>query len=1299
MLFAMWAPGVAGQNLYAPSTLTTSGWTHVAVTLQGDTGRMYINGVEVSVNPNMTLNPANLGGTSNWLGRSQFGHDPYLNGALDDVRIYPRALSAEEIRDLQQTAWRGVGLDPGRQFWWVMVPAGLEGVYRLDVGAADNGWHISNNPVASPSTQVIDSSAPRASLTRRTNPGAVASYTYEFIVNDLYLTEKDLKTPCGTAANVQRTNRLDSSTGQVILSGLKASCTLTQIPADQSAKACDAAGNCATLNSPAAADIQAAQPQQADALTEQRQPGESGEASADAAVSAMPQAVTAGQILNWRFEDGPGSCLVSDVSPNFINGTLQNMDCINAWSTNTPPVVGGKYSLYTGPAGSTGVLSSLPSALFPSGNSARTLCFWAKSADGVNSGWAEHMVNYGANAADSAAFGGMLFSNSHWFFYGQGAGDMDSLITADTQWNHHCFTYNGTRLEYFLNSGFKAGSDMPLATTANTPLVVGWRVGDLHPTTFFDGWIDEINLYDRVLSQGEINTLAGISSCQINASVTNVADSGPGSLRDVITNACVDGTVTFDPALSGQTIMLSSTLDIVKNLTINASTLAQRIILNGGGTVRPLHVWPGVMASLDSLEVTGGFIAGQEGAGLVNEGSLAVKNSYFHDNSTTWQGGGLANFGVLSVSYTTIAHNSAQFCGGGINNGGWLHLSNSLVDSNLANLCGGGVSGGGTGITIVNTSFFNNRAATDGGGLYKNSAGTMEVYNSSFYSNTSASGAGGAIAVTPDVTLSLKNVAESRSGGGGCMTTSPYVSGSNNIFEDPTNACGLISGFNGNILGVNPLMAPPADNGGPTWSVALLNGSPAIDAGSDAVCLDVQVNSRDQRGIVRPQGAHCDIGSYEYEPAAPPAKVTPGLLFLDLKPVINQVGVPITVTGLVTMPNWLTGLWVNVDSAALISKTIPAGTAQTAPFNVVWTPPGEGVYTLSARASDSISGTVEISTSLYVDVQAPQFSIDTLVYTSTNLTAFSGVTFSGRFTDTTGVISATASLILTNTNPITLTMAFDPAPAGAHTVFGRTLYTTTHWYATWWPETPPDLTSATLFGVVYDLSSPTGFVLPERRLADVILAQTFSEVQVSLDLLSPKPLAISFLTAGQPITFNHTYTNSLLDTQVQIQLTADASGLTAWYGWDENPASSPAGLTMTANPASPLVVDQLFSLAQADGGKAYYFHLVLSDGMGNTWSEDYGPLYHDLPGLPDLASNTYPLGEQGWMRTCSLLGTDQRLPNLALSDTALNSAQSLYLTRSAANLHLVWQGADWQRDGDLFVYLDTHPRAGRSGGI
>lgn len=88
------------QQMKAPA-LATGSWQQVAVTLAANTGTLYVNGAQVAQNTSMTLNPANLGSTTqSWLGRSQFAGDPYLNGQIDNLRIYDRALTAAEVQTL-----------------------------------------------------------------------------------------------------------------------------------------------------------------------------------------------------------------------------------------------------------------------------------------------------------------------------------------------------------------------------------------------------------------------------------------------------------------------------------------------------------------------------------------------------------------------------------------------------------------------------------------------------------------------------------------------------------------------------------------------------------------------------------------------------------------------------------------------------------------------------------------------------------------------------------------------------------------------------------------------------------------------------------------------------------------------------------------------------------------------------------------------------------------------------------------------------------------------------------------------
>jgi endo-1,4-beta-xylanase len=89
------------QGLNGSSAIPTGSWQHLAVTKSGNTAVFYINGQEVDRNTNMSLSPADLGNTTNnFIGRSQWSQDPYLNASVDDFVFYNRALSAAEVAAL-----------------------------------------------------------------------------------------------------------------------------------------------------------------------------------------------------------------------------------------------------------------------------------------------------------------------------------------------------------------------------------------------------------------------------------------------------------------------------------------------------------------------------------------------------------------------------------------------------------------------------------------------------------------------------------------------------------------------------------------------------------------------------------------------------------------------------------------------------------------------------------------------------------------------------------------------------------------------------------------------------------------------------------------------------------------------------------------------------------------------------------------------------------------------------------------------------------------------------------------------
>ncbi|GIH25297.1 hypothetical protein Aph01nite_36070 [Acrocarpospora phusangensis] len=97
------------QQINGTSAVPTGQWAHLAVTLSGSVGTLYVNGSPVGTNNAMTLNPTNLGVPGNvWIGRSAYG-DAMLNATIDEFHIFDRALSPEEIQSLQSSAAGSTG--------------------------------------------------------------------------------------------------------------------------------------------------------------------------------------------------------------------------------------------------------------------------------------------------------------------------------------------------------------------------------------------------------------------------------------------------------------------------------------------------------------------------------------------------------------------------------------------------------------------------------------------------------------------------------------------------------------------------------------------------------------------------------------------------------------------------------------------------------------------------------------------------------------------------------------------------------------------------------------------------------------------------------------------------------------------------------------------------------------------------------------------------------------------------------------------------------------------------------------
>jgi parallel beta-helix repeat protein len=299
--------------------------------------------------------------------------------------------------------------------------------------------------------------------------------------------------------------------------------------------------------------------------------------------------------------------------------------------------------------------------------------------------------------------------------------------------------------------------------------------------------------------------------------VSNTDDSGPGSLRAAVAQTNSDGggdTIVFSSLFTTpQTITLPSgqlELTGTSGTTIITGPGAKLLTVSGNNASRIFEV-EGASAAISGLTITGG--QADRGAGLLNQGgTVSVTGVTFSGNTASDQGGGVDTqfSGTTTLTACTISGNTTtNHAGGG-----------------LANLYSGSA-------TLTNCTISGNSAPT-GGGLYNNT-GTLTLTNCTVSHNTAQSGGG----------LSSKSSSST-------LLTNTLVDG--NTGGDIHGA--LQSGSANNLIGGDPLLAPLGDYGGPTQTMALLPGSPAIGGGTAT-----GAPSADQRG--QPRSGRVDIGAFE----------------------------------------------------------------------------------------------------------------------------------------------------------------------------------------------------------------------------------------------------------------------------------------------------------------------------------------------------------------------------------------------------------------------------------------------------
>ena len=383
--------------------------------------------------------------------------------------------------------------------------------------------------------------------------------------------------------------------------------------------------------------------------------------------------------------------------------------------------------------------------------------------------------------------------------------------------------------------------------------------------------------------------------------VTNLNDAGAGSLRQAIIDAAAGDSIEF--GVIGTIVLTSGTLVIDKNLNIHGPG-QDHLRISGNNASRVLHVQFGSVF-ISGVTIRDGFSV--EGAGIRNEAALTLFDTAVRNNEATIGGGaGILNSGTLSLGNTTVRENNVTSgSGAGIaNDGGTVTLRNATVSNNRAANGSGGILnlGAAAALFINNSTISENGAGNNSGGIFN--GGTLRITHSTITNNSAASGGG----IFNSGVADLTNTIVANSPSGNDCAGAAVISLGHNLDSD--GSCGL-TGV-GDLSSMNPLLAPLANYGGPTATHALMGGSPAIDHVPLGSCFA----GTDQRGVARPQGPACEIGSYELG--------APCTLLLDLSYIDASATLEIDFTvGTLVPASWNVWLSVQTSTISLWSVAIP----------------------------------------------------------------------------------------------------------------------------------------------------------------------------------------------------------------------------------------------------------------------------------------------------------------------------------------------------------------------------------------
>jgi CSLREA domain-containing protein len=300
----------------------------------------------------------------------------------------------------------------------------------------------------------------------------------------------------------------------------------------------------------------------------------------------------------------------------------------------------------------------------------------------------------------------------------------------------------------------------------------------------------------------------------------------------------------------------------------NGSTVRR----NGGMPTGPSYsvftVSTGATVVLNDLILTNGGDTSIDGGAVHNRGTLTIDNCDLSVNTGN-NGGGIFNdtTGTLTINNSTVSNNFGGL-GGGIFNEGTLIVNNSTFNGNTAGNYGGAIFNDKA-VTLTNSTLSDNEAEGGGGALSDNNGDneTFVINHCTIAHNRSFSGGGGLnFHNSTSAILSNTILAGNNSNGelfnymGPALTSHGY-----NLSDD--NPLGLTAATHDQINNSAINLDQLTDNGGPTQTIGLLNGSSAINAGDPAFDPNnfTPPLTTDQRGFPRVNGGRIDVGAFEVD--------------------------------------------------------------------------------------------------------------------------------------------------------------------------------------------------------------------------------------------------------------------------------------------------------------------------------------------------------------------------------------------------------------------------------------------------